>query len=58
MQPSESTKQWQVTCVCGWRTAGTQPEVISAVQAHGRETHGQDVTEEQAMSQAVPVAEA
>ena len=58
MQPSDSTRQWQVTCQCGWRTAGTQVEVISAVHGHGRDTHGQDVTEEQAMAQAVPIAEA
>ena len=54
MQSSESTKQWQVTCVCGWRTLGTKEEVVSAVVAHGKETHDQDVTEEQAFSQAVP----
>ncbi len=55
MQTGESTRRWQVTCVCGWRTLGTREEVISAVMTHGRETHGQDVTEEQAMAQAVPV---
>lgn len=50
-----STKQWQVTCVCGWRTNGTKEAVVSAVIGHGKETHSQDVTEEQAMSQAVPM---
>ena len=55
MQESESTKQWQVTCVCGWRTLGTKGDVVSAVIAHGRDTYSQDVTEEQAFSQAVPV---
>lgn len=54
MQKGESTRQWQVTCVCGWRTRGTKREVVAAVIAHGRDTHGQDVTEEQAMAQAVP----
>ena len=55
MQDSELTKQWQVTCVCGWRTFGTKDEVVSAVVNHGRDTHSQDVTEEQAFSQAVPM---
>ena len=55
MQGNESTKQWQVTCVCGRRTLGTKEEVVSAVVAHGRDTHSQDVTEEQAFSQAVPM---
>lgn len=55
MQDSESTRQWQVTCVCGWRTSGARGEVVSAVIARGRDTHSQDLTEEQAMSQAVPM---
>ena len=55
MQGSESTRQWQVTCVCGWRTLGTKEEVVSAVIAHGRDTHSQEVTEEQAIAQAVPM---
>ena len=55
MVENESTKQWQVTCVCGWRTLGTREEVVSAVIGHGRDTHSQDLTPEQAMSQAVPM---
>jgi hypothetical protein len=55
MVDNESTKQWQVTCVCGWRALGTRQEVVSAVIGHGLETHSQDLTEEQAMSQAVPL---
>ena len=54
MQGTESTRQWQVTCVCGWRTLGTKEDVISDVIAHGKTTHDQDVTEEQAFAQAVP----
>ena len=57
MQSSGSTRHWQVTCVCGWRTLGTKEEVVSAVIAHGRETHGQDVTEEQALAQVMPVTQ-
>ena len=56
MQSDEGT-QWQVTCVCGWRTNGTKDAVVSAVMAHGKETHDQDVTPEDAFSQAVPAGE-
>lgn len=45
--------QWQVTCVCGWRTHGTKDAVVVAVQEHGKATHGQDLTPEQVMQQAV-----
>ena len=55
MSDSEGTKQWQVTCVCGWRTLGAKDDVVSAVIAHGKDTHSQDVTAEEAMSQVVPV---
>ena len=55
MQDSEGTRQWQVTCVCGWRTRGAKEDVVSAVIGHGRDTHDQDVTEEQAMAQLVPM---
>ena len=56
MQSSESTTQWQVTCVCGWRTLGIKEDVVSAVIAHGRDTHSQDVTAEEAAAQAVPIS--
>ena len=55
MQTSDGTKQWQVTCVCGWRTLGTKEDVVSAVIGHGMDTHSQEVTEEQALTQVVPV---
>ena len=55
MQGSESTRQWQVTCVCGWRTLGTKGDVVAAVITHGRDTHSQDVTGEEALSQVVPI---
>jgi predicted small metal-binding protein len=49
---SESS-QWQVTCQCGWRVHGTKDEVVSAVQAHGREAHGQTISEAEVMALAV-----
>ena len=55
MADSGNTKQWQVTCVCGWRTLGTKDEVVSAVITHGSETHSQQVTEQEAIAQVVPV---
>ena len=55
MPNDDSTKQWQVTCVCGWRTLGTKDEVVTAVIGHGKDTHSQDLTPEQAFSQAVPL---
>lgn len=54
MQDAQGTTQWQVTCVCGWRTHGPKKDVVSAVIAHGKETHDQDVTEEEAETQMVP----
>ena len=54
MQENEATKQWQVTCVCGWRTNRTKDDVVTAVITHGKDAHDQDVTAEQAFSQAVP----
>ena len=50
----QENKQWQVTCVCGWRTNGTKDDVVAAVITHGKDTHDQDLTAEQAFSQAVP----
>ena len=55
MQENKGAKQWQVTCVCGWRTNGTKDDVVAAVITHGKDTHDQDLTAEQAFSQAVPV---
>ena len=45
---------WQVTCQCGWRVHGTKEEVVRAVQTHGKESHGLELTEEQVMAQATP----
>ena len=53
MQDRSMEAQWQVTCVCGWRTHGTRDAVVASVQAHGQSEHGQDLTPEQVMQQAV-----
>jgi hypothetical protein len=42
--------------VCGWRTLGPKEKVVSDVIVHGRDTRAQDLTEEQAFSQAVAIA--
>ena len=57
MQSSESVRQWQVTCVCGWRTLGMREAVVLSVIAHGRDTLSQEVTEEDAVGQLVRVSE-
>ena len=56
MESSETTAQWQVTCQCGWRVHGPRDMVVVAVQEHGRTTHALELTEEQVMAQAMPVA--
>ena len=34
----------EVTCRCGWTCRGSEDEVISQVQEHGRTTHGIETT--------------
>ena len=46
-------QQWQVTCQCGWRTNGTQDEVVAAVKEHGRTAHSQELSTEQVMEIAI-----
>ncbi|MDA1188072.1 MAG: hypothetical protein O2854_00095 [Chloroflexi bacterium] len=55
MSDNDSPRQWQVTCVCGWRTMGAKSEVVANVTAHGKEAHQQNLTEDQVMSQATPL---
>lgn len=45
----------RVACECGWTFQGEDPELVLAVQEHGRSTHGMDVTAEQALAMASPV---
>lgn len=47
---------WQVTCECGWRTRGARDEVVLAVQRHGREAHGRELSEAEVLAIAVPPA--
>jgi predicted small metal-binding protein len=44
----------QVTCECGWTAKGTEDELISLIQQHGRDVHGLEVTREQAVAQMKP----
>ncbi len=55
MTDGAATAQWQVTCQCGWRTHGTQDEVVKTVRDHGRTTHQMEITQEQVMALAVPL---
>jgi predicted small metal-binding protein len=43
-----------VNCDCGWSFQGEDDALVAAVQQHGRETHGMDVTPEQALAMAEP----
>lgn len=47
----------QLSCACGWQTAGTEDEVFEAARAHGLELHNMDVTREQALAMARPVGD-
>ena len=48
--------EWLLTCACGWEASGTEDEVVSAAQSHGRELHNMDVTPEEAMAMASRIA--
>ena len=45
----------RVSCECGWSAEGEDTELIAAVQEHGREAHGMEVTPEQVMAMAEQV---
>lgn len=40
----------QVVCACGWRTVGTEDEVVEATSRHGVELHNMSVTREQVLA--------
>jgi predicted small metal-binding protein len=42
-------------CDCGWSAQGPEDELIERIQAHARDTHGLEVTPEEALAQARPV---
>jgi predicted small metal-binding protein len=46
--------EWVVTCECGWTFRGQEADLVRAVQAHGLDVHGIEVTPEQALAQARP----
>lgn len=48
----------EVTCICGWRCRGTEDEVVSQVQAHGREAHQIESTREEILVLAQDVPDA
>jgi predicted small metal-binding protein len=41
---------WQVTCACGWRTQGTEDEVVANIQEHGRQTHNRELSRDEVMA--------
>lgn len=44
----------EVTCDCGWTARGPEDELIPLIQQHARETHGLEVSREQALAQTRP----
>jgi len=42
----------RVRCACGWELVGTEDEIVSATQEHGRRTHNMLATREQVLAMA------
>ena len=45
----------EILCDCGWRARGTDEELVSAAQQHGREAHDMVPTPAQVLATAKPV---
>jgi predicted small metal-binding protein len=45
----------EITCMCGWKTRGTQEEVITAIQDHAWTDHHVRVTREEAVARTFDV---
>lgn len=45
----------EVTCMCGWQCRGTEDEVVTLVQEHGRQAHGVESSREEVLAIAVEV---
>jgi hypothetical protein len=43
-----------VTCECGWTTRGAVEPVVEAMQVHGRQIHGWELTRDQVLAEAEP----
>jgi hypothetical protein len=46
--------QLEVVCACGWRTVGTEDEVVEATTQHGVALHNMSVTREQVLAMSGP----
>ena len=46
----------EIVCDCGWSFRGGEDELIAAVLAHAREVHRLELTRDQALAAAKPVA--
>lgn len=49
--------RWKLMCACGWETTGSEQDVVAAAQDHGRRLHNMEVTPEEALAMAQPVAD-
>ena len=44
-------------CDCGWSCRGSEEEVVAACTEHGREVHNLELSREQVLAVAQPVAD-
>ena len=44
----------EISCDCGWQAHGTEDELVSAAQQHGRDVHDMIPTREQVLATARP----
>jgi predicted small metal-binding protein len=44
----------EISCDCGWQAHGTEDELVTAAQQHGRDVHDMIPTREQVLATARP----
>ena len=47
-----------VRCECGFEVTGTEDELVPVVQKHGRDAHNMEVSRDEVLAMARPVASA
>ena len=52
---SETEGMLEVTCMCGFQARGSEDEVVTLIQEHGRADHGSVSTREQILDMATPL---
>lgn len=49
-----SAQRLEVRCACGWRTVGTEDEVVVATTQHGIDLHNMQVTRDEVLAMSRP----